>query len=158
MFLVPFAVIQSHKLLQCEHTCRQNHPLLARAVLKMAQINASRDKCTRNLVVFFVMRNSVKFQNFHFSVSREMRVTSLKTRILYQETRLSSREKRDETGNLLLSSTVSAPLGSESKACPQKQFWYLLGTLRGLNPCPPPKKPKPARVSIHHIHGFISPQ
>lgn len=53
------------------------------------------------------------FQNCHFSDSHETRalyqeaqLPSLDTRFSYRETRLSSREKQEKTGNSLLSSTV----------------------------------------------------
>ena len=85
-----------------EHRCRRNHPLLARAV-------AHHETSARETrFIFLLTRNSVIFQNFHFSDSRETRfsyretrVASLHTRISSREMRLSSREKRDETGNLL---------------------------------------------------------
>ena len=41
-----------------------------------------------------------------FSDSQETRVASLHTRISYREMQPSSREKQDETGDLLLSGTV----------------------------------------------------
>ena len=63
---------------------------------------------------FLIPRNSVIFQNFRLIsdsrvtrfLYREMRVASLNTRISYREMRLLSHKKQDETGNLLLSSTV----------------------------------------------------